>query len=146
MRVKQERGARGSWTVSWKGDDVTYRTVHGRLQNSRGRASEYKCSGCEKVASQWAYDRLDIPKYCNIGDRKIPYSTDIERYIPMCRGCHVKMDRGQYGSGWKRKTHCKRGHEFTESNTYIRPDGERNCRECTNDRARKSRMSIKVFE
>ena len=29
-----------------------------------------------------------------------------------------------------RKTHCIRGHEFTEANTYRRPDGNRNCRAC----------------
>lgn len=26
--------------------------------------------------------------------------------------------------------HCMRGHEFTPENTYVRPDGARNCREC----------------
>jgi hypothetical protein len=30
---------------------------------------------------------------------------------------------------WDR-THCKRGHEFTEANTYITRSGYRNCREC----------------
>jgi hypothetical protein len=29
-----------------------------------------------------------------------------------------------------RKTHCKRGHEFNEENTYIRPSGKRLCRVC----------------
>lgn len=29
-----------------------------------------------------------------------------------------------------RKTHCKRGHEFTRDNTYVRPNGGRLCREC----------------
>ena len=28
------------------------------------------------------------------------------------------------------KTHCKNGHEFTEDNTYRRPAGGRQCREC----------------
>ena len=30
------------------------------------------------------------------------------------------------------KTHCKRGHEFTEANTYPVPGGGRNCRTCRN--------------
>ena len=31
----------------------------------------------------------------------------------------------------RNKNHCKNGHEFTESNTYPRPnDGGRNCRKC----------------
>lgn len=30
----------------------------------------------------------------------------------------------------RRKTHCKRGHEFTFTNTAINRKGERHCREC----------------
>ena len=30
----------------------------------------------------------------------------------------------------QRKTHCPRGHEYTEQNTYITPGGFRSCREC----------------
>lgn len=29
-----------------------------------------------------------------------------------------------------RKTHCKRGHEFTNENTYVDKYGQRNCRAC----------------
>lgn len=28
------------------------------------------------------------------------------------------------------KTHCKRGHAFTAENTYLKPDGRRECRAC----------------
>lgn len=39
----------------------------------------------------------------------------------------TNMSRGAIGS----KTHCKRGHEFTEENTYIPPGRYRRCcREC----------------
>ena len=31
------------------------------------------------------------------------------------------------------KTHCKNGHEFTESNTFIKKSGHRNCRKCTRE-------------
>lgn len=36
------------------------------------------------------------------------------------------------GNGYKEKTHCKNGHEFTPENTYIRPgtNGSRDCRAC----------------
>lgn len=33
------------------------------------------------------------------------------------------------------KTHCKFGHEYTPENTYICPDGLRNCRACTRERS-----------
>jgi hypothetical protein len=32
------------------------------------------------------------------------------------------------------RTHCKYGHEFTPENTYIRPEGRRECRVCIEDR------------
>ena len=36
-----------------------------------------------------------------------------------------------------RKTHCKRGHEFDEANTYVLPgSGSRSCRTCARDRKR----------
>lgn len=38
-----------------------------------------------------------------------------------------------------RKTHCKRGHEFTRDNTYQRPDGKgRQCWECMKEYTRKN--------
>lgn len=38
-----------------------------------------------------------------------------------------------------RKTHCKHGHEFTEQNTGIRPNGVRWCRACHLRRCRQSK-------
>lgn len=35
-----------------------------------------------------------------------------------------------------RKTHCKRGHAFDVTNTYVTPGGARNCRKCGAVRAR----------
>ena len=37
----------------------------------------------------------------------------------------------------RRKTHCPHGHEYTPANTVYGGHGERNCRTCRNDRARK---------
>lgn len=41
------------------------------------------------------------------------------------------------------KTHCPRGHEYSEPNTYVRPStGSRNCRACMRaDRARRTRRA-----
>lgn len=35
------------------------------------------------------------------------------------------------------KTHCKYEHEFTESNTYVAPNGYRYCRTCKNNRTKR---------
>lgn len=32
------------------------------------------------------------------------------------------------------QSHCKRGHEFNAKNTYLRPDGNRDCRACQRER------------
>jgi hypothetical protein len=49
------------------------------------------------------------------------------------------LDRVAHGMHHqKSKTKCKRGHDYTEENTYINPRGERSCRTCNraNERAR----------
>jgi hypothetical protein len=46
--------------------------------------------------------------------------------------CRVNVMRSPIAIGAvnARKTHCKRGHEFTAENTYVLPEGGRHCREC----------------
>jgi hypothetical protein len=44
-----------------------------------------------------------------------------------------------------RKTHCKRGHEFTPENTYVKPGGgARACRVCHNARSVQRRERFKA--
>lgn len=38
--------------------------------------------------------------------------------------------KGRERPAWRGVTHCRRKHEFTPENTYITPDGRRNCRRC----------------
>lgn len=115
------------------------------MKHAKGDAAQHDCIRCGGAASQWAYDHTDPnEKAYRSGKYLVPFSTDIERYHPMCRGCHVKMDRGEYGGGWQRKTHCVNGHEFTEANTYIHPrDGAQTCRQCATDRAAAKRAALK---
>ena len=92
--VRQERGARGTATVNWKGDDITYRTAHTRLTQAKGKASQQDCVRCGKQALHWAYDHTDPDEKIYESPRgPIAYSVDLDRYQPMCRGCHVKLDR-----------------------------------------------------
>ena len=46
-----------------------------------------------------------------------------------------KMKRGRHDNS--KKTHCKRGHEFNETNTYKRKDGRRLCKTCNSPSMRK---------
>lgn len=46
----------------------------------------------------------------------------------------VNTRRGQAGQ-WKKGTHCVKGHEYTEENTYIHPKrGTRDCMRCRKER------------
>ena len=43
--------------------------------------------------------------------------------------------RGRHtGNGNQYKTHCPRGHEYSESNTYVYRSGSRGCRTCNRER------------
>jgi hypothetical protein len=47
--------------------------------------------------------------------------------------CALRGYRGMRGQGSRARTHkaqCKRGHDYTQENTYVDPRGRRSCREC----------------
>lgn len=46
----------------------------------------------------------------------------------------LRRNSGHYNAN---KTHCCNGHEFSEKNTYIRPSGDRDCKECVRVRGRR---------
>lgn len=97
----------------------------------------FKVGGDNKRAHRWAYDRFVEP---------VPAHLTIDHV--WARGCTMKrcvnfvahMDvvpievnviRGNGACALNaRKTHCKRGHPFSPSNTLIRTDGSRYCRTC----------------
>ncbi len=145
LGVKQEYGASGSDAVSWKGDDITYRAAHTRVVTTKGNATQHDCVRCDRRADQWSYDHADPAARTEIIDgRPVLYSPDIDHYQPMCRSCHVKMDRGEYGNGWARKTHCVNGHAFDDLNTLVKRNGERACRACARDRMAAKRTALRA--
>ena len=54
-------------------------------------------------------------------------------YAPLHLESVTHRENSQRGSQ-ARKTHCNAGHPFSESNTYIRRNGTRQCLACTNQR------------
>jgi len=69
------------------------------------------------------------------------------RYCKVCKAkkskeAHKEKRGDKFGiSTYKVRTHCKHGHEFTDENTYVRPDGYKECIICRG--ARVSRFYLK---
>lgn len=80
-------------------DDITYCGAHDRVKYARGKASEYDCVHCGGKAAEWAYtrtcprERWELKELPSGSKREVPYSPDPDRYIPLCRPCHIKFDR-----------------------------------------------------
>lgn len=82
----------GENNPAWAGEFPVYpyEAAHKRVRRARGRASEYSCTHCDDRAYDWAYDHAD-PDEGRTEDGRT-YSLNPERYIPLCRPCHRKMD------------------------------------------------------
>lgn len=53
-------------------------------------ASSHQCTHCDQRAKHWAYDHTDPAERT---DPKMgPYSTDLDRYLPLCVPCHKRFD------------------------------------------------------
>lgn len=69
-------------------------------------------------------DGLTIDHLC-----RVRHCVNPDHLQAVTRGTNVL--RGASGPAANaRKTHCKRGHEFTPENTYVTKAGYRNCRAC----------------
>jgi hypothetical protein len=53
----------------------------------------------------------------------------------------MALTRREHKRLHQRKDHCRRGHEFTPANTYVRPSGQLTCRACQAERARRYRRA-----
>lgn len=78
------------FAYKWGSDDVSYSGVHMRLRGDRGPAAAHGCAhGCGRGAAQWAYDHsCPNERQSDCG----PYSTDLDRYMPLCHSCHKLFD------------------------------------------------------
>lgn len=67
---------------------ILYGSLHARLRAVRGKAATYSCVECRlRQAEDWSYDHSDPNELPGC-----PYSLDLFRYRPLCRGCHGKFD------------------------------------------------------
>lgn len=78
---------------SWRGEEITYRTAHNRVERERGPARLHACVDCGLGAEHWSYNHTDDRE--KISDSGQPYSTDPSHYSPRCVPCHKRFDLGR---------------------------------------------------
>jgi len=96
----------------FKGTPAEYSSLHHWVAKQLGRP--VKCEHCKTTESkryEWA----------NISGK---YKRELSDWVRLCKRCHVKMD----GAAFRPKDEhlnwngnfCKKGHEYTEANTYTK--------------------------
>ena len=113
--AKVEFGSDGCWL--WRG--ALYPKGYGRFEDS-GLAHRWLCKALRWDPGELALDHLCRVRNCvNVFDHLEP--------VPI----QVNMARSLGASAVNaRKAECAHGHPFTEENTRIKPNGQRECRIC----------------
>jgi hypothetical protein len=73
---------------------VRYESLHQRIARECGRASEQVCVDCHAQADEWSYDHAADEE--QVSSDGLPYSTDINHYLPRCHSCHTRYDYGRH--------------------------------------------------
>lgn len=79
---------------------ISYHAMHHSIWRARGKASAHPCAaGCGRAAEHWAYDGKDPDEVWGWSNQsrdrrqvRVRYSLKLERYQPLCRPCHTKLD------------------------------------------------------
>lgn len=112
-------GRFGELARRWKGEDAGYTAKHLWIVKHHGKAS--MCDECgTKNASRYEWSNIS-------GE----YKRDRSDYRQLCPSCHRKIDQGNY---------CRKGHEYTPENTYVRKEGWRVCKSCHQEAHKKWRL------
>ena len=81
-----------------KGDVPSFAAIHKRLARKRGPARNFDCVDCGGRAAEWSY-RGGCPGELKglVRGSVVPYSTDLDRYVPRCVRCHRIFDKAGEG-------------------------------------------------
>lgn len=120
---KSLTGKFGELSRRWKGEEAGYVAKHIWLSNNYEKPSACEKCGTEKFSRlEWA-------------NKSGKYLRNRKDYLALCPSCHRRMDFGNT---------CKKGHEFTKDNTYIRKEGWRVCRKCSKEAKKRYAKNYKV--
>lgn len=105
----------------------------GVLSNGYGKVRiNYVLQYAHRVAYTWLVGPIPEGMTLDHGCR-VRNCVNPEHLDPATNADNVLRGEGLAAQN-KRKTHCVRGHRFTAENTYVRPNGGRNCRACRRER------------
>lgn len=118
-KTTMSENERGCWEFTGYRDKDGYGRFHWRG----------KCHGAHRVAYELAYG-------------PIPTGLTVDHTCtnPACiRYEHLEaVTQGENNRrAAERRTHCKNGHEWNETNTYWHKEGKRNCRRCNAEAVRR---------
>lgn len=118
-------------------------SVRGSMQYAHRVAYSIQNGGIEEGAI--ICHRCDNPKCCNPGH--LFAGTHKDNTADMYSKGRAAMVVDPAHAAWRNRTHCKRGHEFTDDNIYLHKDKRsgktyRNCRICVNS-LKASRKGVK---
>lgn len=75
----------------------TYKHVHRKLTQIKGKAANNSCTDCDGIALDWSYVGGDPHELTSDRGQSagFKYSLDASRYVPRCRSCH-KLHDGRF--------------------------------------------------
>ena len=100
-----------------------------------GYGSFYIAKGRKAKAHRFAYEHMEgpIPAALDLDHLcRVRHCVNPDHLDPVTRGENIRrglvpvLVRARQAA----KTHCPKGHPYDEVNTYVTPNGRRNCRAC----------------
>jgi hypothetical protein len=126
-----KRGRREGACLIWTG-----KTAHGYAQTTWQGVPRYVHVIAYELAHGPVPDGMEVDHECN---RRACFEATHLR--AMTHRDNVLRSETAPPAVNARKTHCPRGHGYTPSNTYVAPNGSRQCRACWPIKAKARRQS-----
>lgn len=70
---------------------------------------------------------------CDCGNEKIVIGCKLRNGTTKSCGCLWRENLNFWSKERRERTHCVRGHEYTDENIYIQSNGARSCKRCERD-------------